>query len=152
MLVQWFFFQGARCAHLSIPASGCVPLFSPSADPTPPKSPSPSVYRIRSIPSGASPWCCPFNKRIAKLKYLLVLAYFYAAIVSACQSVRSGELAVSRQDGCWSPFEWSGRCRLCRCMLRPHFCEQVPQLISQSIKLDLVQSLCCTWYTYFEPD
>lgn len=38
------------------------------------------------------------NKHITKLKYLQVPAYFYTAVVSVRQSIRSGELDILRQD------------------------------------------------------
>lgn len=75
MLVQRFSW-GALCAHLCIPASRCVPLFSPSG---PPPSQSPSPAQPCLHPSTLSPPSqvvslhgLRLNKHITKLKYLQV--------------------------------------------------------------------------------
>lgn len=72
VLVQRYF-RGALCAHLCIPASGCVPLFSPSAPhqslPLPCPALPPSILPSSSIPDGVS---LRLNKHITKLKYLQV--------------------------------------------------------------------------------
>lgn len=74
--------------------------------------PPPHTPRVPSLPSSASihplyplhPKRClstgllRLNKHITKLKYLQVPAYFDTAIVSVCQSMASGEMAISRQD------------------------------------------------------
>lgn len=104
VLVQRFF-QGALCAHLCIPAPGCVPLFSPSAPPTNP-FPFPFPPQLCLHPSTLPPPSqavslrgLRLNKHITKLKYLQVPLI---SIQPLFQSVSQ-----------WDPVSWPSWVRTC---------------------------------------